>query len=138
MNSSVKIEPVDVKPASVQPNVYAKICPSREVLVLIGEKWVSLIIGALAEKTLRFGELKRTCEGVSQKMLTQSLRKLERDGLVHRTVDADTIPLKVEYSLSALGRSLLPVVTSAKTWAEANLHTIEKNRAHYDRDLDDR
>lgn len=114
------------------PNVYAAICPSREVLALIGEKWVSLVIGALENNTLRFGELKRTCEGVSQKMLTQTLRKLERSGLVVRTVYADMLPLKVEYHLSELGRSLLPVVQSTKRWAENNLHKISAHQTFYD------
>jgi DNA-binding HxlR family transcriptional regulator len=115
------------------PNVYAAICPSREVLALIGEKWVSLIIGALANRVMRFGELKRVCEGISQKMLTQTLRKLERDGLVTRTLYVDTLPIKAEYQLTALGRSLLPIVQDAKSWAEENLHQIEENRRLYNR-----
>jgi len=113
---------------SSKPNVYAKMCPSREVLAIIGEKWTSLIIGALAGKTLRFGELMRCCEGVSQKMLTQTLRHLERDGLVLRKVYADELPLKVEYSLTALGDSLVPIVQQAKEWAEHNLLVILANR----------
>lgn len=116
----------------IKPNVYAAICPSREVLALIGEKWTSLVIGALEDKTLRFGEMKRICEGISQKMLTQTLRRLERDGLVMRTLYADTLPLKAEYRLTDLGRSLLPVVKTAKLWAEENLHQIKKSRVLYD------
>jgi DNA-binding HxlR family transcriptional regulator len=115
------------------PNVYAAICPSREVLALIGEKWVSLIIGALANQVMRFGALKRVCEGISQKMLTQTLRKLERDGLVTRTLYADTLPIKAEYQLTELGRSLLPIVQAAKSWAEENLHQIEENRLLYNK-----
>lgn len=117
---------------SAKSNVYAALCPSREVLALIGEKWVSLIIGALENKTMRFGELKRVCEGVSQKMLAQTLRKLERSGLVIRTVYADVLPLKVEYHLSELGKSLLPIVQTTKLWAEKNLFEIRKNQALYD------
>lgn len=116
----------------MQPNVYAKICPSREVLAQIGDKWTSLIIGALASNTLRFGELMRYCEGVSQKMLTQTLRALERDGLVRRQVFADELPLKVEYSLTELGRSLVPLVHHAKQWAESNLQRIQQHRHDYD------
>lgn len=116
----------------LKPNVYAAICPSREVLALIGEKWVSLIIGALDGKVMRFGELKRVCERISQKMLTQTLRKLERDGLVVRTLYADTLPIKTEYQLTKLGKSLLPIVQAARLWAEANLHQLEKNRMLYD------
>jgi DNA-binding HxlR family transcriptional regulator len=117
-----------------KPNVYAAICPSREVLAMLGEKWTSLAIGAMENKTVRFGELKRICEGISQKMLTQTLRKLERSGLVIRTLYTDTLPLKVEYRLTKLGSSLLPIVQAAKTWAEENLHQIEENQALYDRD----
>lgn len=102
----------------VKPNVYAAICPSREALALAGEKWVLLVIGALEGRTLRFGELKRVGEGISQKMLTQTLRKLERSGLVIRTVYADMLPLKVEYHLSELGESLLPIIQAARLWAE--------------------
>jgi DNA-binding HxlR family transcriptional regulator len=112
----------------LKPNVYSVICPSREILALIGEKWVSLIIGALASRVMRFGELKRFCEGISQKMLTQTLRKLERDGLVTRTLYAETLPIKAEYRLTELGRSLLPIVQAAKSWAEEHLHQIEENR----------
>jgi DNA-binding HxlR family transcriptional regulator len=82
---------------------------------------------------MRFGELKRVCEGISQKMLTQTLRKLERDGLVTRTLYADTLPLKVEYQLTELGKSLLPIVQAAKSWAEENLCQIEENRLLYNK-----
>ncbi|MEM7771509.1 MAG: helix-turn-helix domain-containing protein [Cyanobacteria bacterium P01_A01_bin.37] len=115
----------------LKPNVYAAICPSREVLALIGEKWVSLIIGALDGEVMRFGELKRFCEGISQKMLTQTLRKLERDGLLTRTLYTEVLPIKVEYQLTVLGKSLLPIVQAAKLWAEENLHQIEENRMLY-------
>ncbi|MEI6429241.1 MAG: helix-turn-helix domain-containing protein [Pseudanabaena sp. ELA607] len=123
---------LDRQNLEIKPNVYASICPSREVLALIGEKWVSLIVGALEDKVMRFGELKRICEGISQKMLTQTLRKLERDGLVRRTLYADILPIKAEYQLTELGKSLLPIVRSAKSWAEENLHHIEENRVIYD------
>jgi DNA-binding HxlR family transcriptional regulator len=117
----------------LKPNVYEAICPSRKILALIGEKWVSLIIGALDGKAMRFGELKRFCEGISQKMLTQTLRKLERDGLVIRTLYTDILPIKAEYRLTELGKSLLPIVRSAKSWAEENLHSIEEYRVVYDK-----
>jgi len=117
----------------LKPNVYAAICPSREVLALIGEKWVSLVIGALEGKVMRFSELKRVCEGISQKMLTQALRKLERNGLVIRTMYVDRLPLKVEYRLNKLGESVLPIVQAAKLWAEENLRQIEENRVLYDK-----
>jgi len=119
--------------SELKPNVYAAICPSREVLASIGEKWVSLIVGALESKVMRFGELKRVCEGISQKMLTQTLRKLERNGLVMRTLYTEILPIKAEYRLTELGKSLLPIVLSAKSWAEKNLHQIEENRVLYDK-----
>ncbi|NEQ54587.1 MAG: helix-turn-helix transcriptional regulator [Leptolyngbya sp. SIO3F4] len=124
---------IDHPNQQLKPNVYAAVCPSREVLALIGEKWVSLIIGALEGKIMRFGELKRFCEGISQKMLTQTLRKLERDGLIKRTLYTDVLPIKTEYQLTELGKSLLPIVQASKLWAEANLHQVEKNRTLYDK-----
>jgi len=116
----------------IKPNIYASICPSREVLSLIGEKWVSLIVGALNGHTLRFGGLKTVCEGVSQKMLTQTLRKLERAGMITRTVYPDALPLKVEYALTPLGTSLVPVLSLMKQWAQDNLHRVEHHRRVYD------
>jgi DNA-binding HxlR family transcriptional regulator len=124
---------VEDRNLNLKPNVYAAICPSREVLASIGQKWVSLVIGALDGKVMRFGELKRVCEGISQKMLTQTLRKLEQDGLVLRTLYPETLPIKTEYQLTKLGNSLLPIVRAAKLWAEKNLHQIEENRILYDK-----
>ena len=119
--------------SELEPDVYAANCPARELLVLISAKWVCLIIGALSgQKILRFGELKRICEGVSQKMLTQTLRSLERDGLVIRTVHTDKLPLRVEYKLSALGESLFSVMGQVTSWAETNLHEINKNRIAFE------
>lgn len=118
----------------LKANVFAENCSSREVLVLISEKWVCLVVCALSkQKALRFGELKRRCEGVSQKMLTQTLRKLERDGLVIRTVYADKLPLKVEYQLSPLGKNLVPVIQQVKSWAETNMDKINKNRMAFEK-----
>jgi DNA-binding HxlR family transcriptional regulator len=117
----------------LKPNIYVAICPSREVLAFIGEKWTSLIVGALESNVMRFGELKRLCEGISQKMLTQTLRKLERNGLVMRTLYTDILPIKTEYRLTELGKSLLPIVHAAKLWSEENLHQIEENRVFYDK-----
>jgi DNA-binding HxlR family transcriptional regulator len=120
--------------SELSPNVYAANCPARKLLVLISEKWVCLVICALSkQKILRFGELKRLCEGVSQKMLTQTLRKLERDGLVIRTVYADKLPLRVDYQLSPLGENLFPVIDQVKSWAETNLEEINKNRMAFEK-----
>jgi len=84
-------------------------------LDLIGGKWKALIVWHLGENTLRFSDLKRTMPGITQKMLTQQLRELERDGLVHRFVYAE-VPPKVEYSLTEAGKTLLPFLTSLYQW----------------------
>ena len=115
----------------MDPDAFLQMCPSRGVLTRIGEKWCSLILAALSEQPKRFGALKRRLDGVSQKMLSQSLRHLERDGLVSRTV-IDTRPLQVEYALTELGHSLVPHVTAVKFWAEANLKAVEQARQLYD------
>jgi DNA-binding HxlR family transcriptional regulator len=124
---------VDDRYLKLKPNIYVAICPSREVLAFIGEKWTSLIVGALESNVMRFGELKRLCEGISQKMLTQTLRKLERNGLVMRTLYTDILPIKAEYQLTELGKSLLPIVHAAKFWSEEKLHQIAENRVLYDK-----
>ena len=102
-------------------------CPSRFILTRIGDRWTALIVSLLDARSYRFGELRRTVEGISQKMLTQSLRALEKDGLVHREV-VSTRPASVDYSLTELGRSLVPVVEAIIRWAEE--HAAEVLEAH--------
>ena len=107
-------------------------CPTRQVLTRIADKWTMLVITLLAEEEmLRFSELRRQIEGVSQKMLTQTLRGLERDGLVTRTV-YPTVPVTVEYRLTDLGRSLGETVGAIRSWAYANMDEIEASRGRYD------
>lgn len=106
-------------------------CPSRQLFDRISDKWVGLTLSALADGPRRYGELSRTISGVSQKMLTQTLRNLERDGLVARQV-TPTVPVRVDYELTALGHDLIPTVRAVKTWAEANIENVEKARATYD------
>jgi DNA-binding HxlR family transcriptional regulator len=107
-------------------------CPTRQVLTRIADKWTMLVITLLAEEgKLRFSELRRQIEGISQKMLTQTLRGLERDGLVTRTV-YPTVPVTVEYRLTDLGGSLADAVTAIRTWAYANMDEIEAARESYD------
>ena len=103
----------------VEPDAFFKVCPSRHLFVRLAEKWTMLAIVALADEPVRFGALRRRLEGVTQKMLTQTLRKLEADGLVKRKI-YDEMPLRVEYSLTARGRSLLPIIAALKTWSEEN------------------
>src|SRR3712207_3499166 len=91
-------------------------CPTRKLLDRISDKWVSLVLVALADGPRRYNDLTRRIAGVSQKMLTQTVRTLERDGLVSRTVTA-AVPVRVDYDLTDLGRTLLPVMRAIKTWA---------------------
>ncbi|MFG1769379.1 MULTISPECIES: helix-turn-helix domain-containing protein [Nocardia] len=112
-------------------NAYVAECPARQLLDRIGDKWVSLAINALADGALRYSELGQRLAGVSQKMLTQTLRNLERDGLVTRTVLAE-VPVRVEYRLTPLGEELLPVMRTIKGWAEQHMDQVLAARAAYD------
>ncbi|MCZ2122165.1 MAG: helix-turn-helix transcriptional regulator [Anaerolineales bacterium] len=112
-------------------NVYKEACPTRLALDRIADKWTTLIIGLLENRPRRFSELKREIEGISQKMLTQTLRGLERDGLVTRTVYAQ-IPPRVEYELTALGQTLCEPIAAIRHWAEANINEIVDAQAIYD------
>src|SRR3954447_17301098 len=107
-------------------------CPAvREVLHRIGDKWSVQIVALLRDGPLRFSELRRTIEGISQRMLTLTLRGLERDGLVVRTV-FPTVPPRVEYALSPLGKTLLNTLTELAHWVVANRQEIERARAEFD------
>jgi DNA-binding HxlR family transcriptional regulator len=104
-------------------NVYDDRCPTRLVLDRIADKWTVLIVGRLATGTRRFGELRRDISGVSPKVLTQKLRELERDGLVARRIYA-SVPPKVEYSLTPLGRTLVGLLDAVRVWAETHIETV--------------
>lgn len=106
-------------------------CLSRVVLERIADKWTALIIHVLATGTHRYAELQREIGGVSQKMLTQTLRTLERDGLVQRKVYA-VVPPKVEYTLTSLGRTLVEPLQAICRWSEKHLAQLEANRARVD------
>ncbi|MFD1536397.1 winged helix-turn-helix transcriptional regulator [Nonomuraea guangzhouensis] len=103
------------------------------ILSLVGDKWSLLIIGTLRDRTLRFGELQRAVTGISQRMLTLTLRQLERDGLVSRTVHA-SVPPRVDYALTELGVTLLAPVTALGSWAATHRRTISENRRRYETD----
>jgi DNA-binding HxlR family transcriptional regulator len=118
--------------ARAEYDAFLAACPSRQVLARISDKWVTLILVALANGPQRYSDLGRTIAGVSQKMLTQTLRTLERDGLVTRTVIA-SVPARVDYQLTPLGEGLMPAVNAIKTWAEEHIAQIEASRAAYDR-----
>ena len=117
--------------ARAEYDAFLAACPSRQVLARISDKWVTLILVALAGGPLRYSDLGRRIAGVSQKMLTQTLRTLERDGLVSRTVTAG-VPVRVDYQLTLLGESLIQAVRAVKTWAEEHIGEIEASRAAYD------
>jgi DNA-binding HxlR family transcriptional regulator len=103
-------------------------CPTRQVLDRIAAKWTVLIVVALEPRAKRFGELRREVGGISQKMLTQALRGLERDGLVLRHVKPSS-PVTVEYELTRLGRGLVPVLAGLTDWAVAAMPEIEGARS---------
>ncbi|WP_199439590.1 winged helix-turn-helix transcriptional regulator [Umezawaea beigongshangensis] len=98
---------------------------------MLANKWTALAVGEMESGPKRFGELRRKLEGISQKMLTQTLRTLERDGLVARTV-YPTVPLRVEYALTDLGRSVTEPLRALRTWSVANIRSIEAARTDYD------
>lgn len=107
-------------------------CPAvREVLSLVGDKWSVLVVGMLGPQPRRFSELRRMIEGISQRMLTLTLRNLERDGLVTRTVTA-SIPPRVDYALTELGRTLLEPVSSLASWAERHRFAMHAARERFD------
>jgi DNA-binding HxlR family transcriptional regulator len=118
--------------ARAEYDAFLAACPSRQVLDRISDKWVTLVLVALAGGALRYSDLCRVIAGVSQKMLTQTLRTLERDGLVARTV-TPSVPVRVDYALTPLGESLMPAVTAIKVWAEQHIGEIESSRTAYDR-----
>ncbi|MBD8620972.1 helix-turn-helix transcriptional regulator [Sphingomonas sp. CFBP 13728] len=101
------------------------------VLSLIGDKWTVMIVMTLTERTRRFNDIKRTIGGISQQMLARTLRALERDGMVARTVHP-TVPPQVEYALTALGRSLADPIRELGYWAGTNIAEIESNRLAFD------
>ena len=112
-------------------NPYRDGCPSRRILDRIGDRWTVLVVGALGDGSVRFSELLRRVEGISQKMLTQTLRGLERDGLVARTVFPE-VPVRVEYQLTHAGRTLREPLTALREWAVAHLGEVSTSQAAYD------
>ncbi|MDQ7810620.1 helix-turn-helix domain-containing protein [Amycolatopsis sp. A133] len=101
------------------------------ILALIGDKWTILVVGQLRDRTLRFGELHRAVTGISQRMLTRTLRQLERDGLLTRTVHP-SVPPRVEYTLTEVGATLLGSLTHLADWATTHRRQITAHRRRYD------
>ena len=131
--------------AKLEYDAFLATCPSRQLLDRISDKWVALVLAALGSdgphpgeidcdeqpRSMRYSELSRRLAGVSQKMLTQTLRSLERDGLLTRTV-TPTVPVTVTYELTDLGLSLHEVMRGIKVWAEAHVDEVVANREQYD------
>jgi DNA-binding HxlR family transcriptional regulator len=106
-------------------------CEVRQILDRVADKWSLLVIALLDRRSLRFSELRREIDGISQRMLTVTLRQLERDGLVLRTV-YPVVPPRVEYELTPMGATLLDTIQSLVTWTEQHQTEIAAARAHYD------
>lgn len=117
-------------PEKIVWNVYKASCPTRQVLDCIADKWAVLIIGCLLERGRRSGELRRDIEGISQKMLTQTLRALERDGLVQRVVFA-SVPPRVDYALTPLGESLGQIVDQLRQWSERHVEDVLQSQERF-------
>jgi DNA-binding HxlR family transcriptional regulator len=130
--------------AKVEYDAFLAGCPSRQLLDRISDKWVALVLAALGSdgprtgedcvgepRPMRYSELSRRLAGVSQKMLTQTLRSLERDGLLTRTV-MPTVPATVTYELTELGLSLQDLMTRIKAWAESHMDEVLANREKHD------
>ena len=133
--------------AQIEYNAFLAVCPSRQLLDRISDKWVTLILCALGgeasqddpgsgaaagePRPLRYSELNRILVGVSQKMLTQTLRALERDGLITRTV-TPTVPVTVTYELTDLGVSLHQTVRGLRAWAQEHMDDVLARRATHD------
>lgn len=112
-------------------DAFLSVCPSRQLLDRLADKWVSLVLCSLAEGEQRYSEIARTVAGVSQKMLTQTLRNLERDGVIIRSI-TPAVPVRVSYRLTPLGESLLPVMRAVKDWAESRMPEVQAARRRYD------
>jgi len=117
--------------AGVNGDGFDATCPTHTVLSTIAEKWATYVIELLSQEPQRFGVLRRSIGAISQKMLTQTLRRLEREGLVQRRVHA-TSPPSVEYALTPLGASLVGPIAALRAWAESNVEQVIAARAAYD------
>ncbi|HLL38000.1 helix-turn-helix domain-containing protein [Streptomyces sp.] len=119
--------------ARAEYDAFLKACPTNQLLDRISDKWVSLVVAALAAGPMRYSDLSRKIAGVSPKMLTQTLRSLERDGILSRTV-TPSVPVRVDYELTPLGRSLSLLLTAVKDWAETHFDEVHRARQRYDGD----
>ncbi|MFE3038331.1 winged helix-turn-helix transcriptional regulator [Streptomyces canus] len=121
--------------ARIEYDAFIKGCPTNQLLDRLSDKWVSLVVSALATGPLRYSDLSRKIAGVSPKMLTQTLRTLERDGILTRTV-TPSVPVRVDYALTPLGSSLACLLTAVKSWAETHIEEVHEARERYDASTD--
>ena len=121
------------KAGEMAPNPYSRSCPSRRLLKSLGDLWTVLVVGALHEagRPQRFKEISTRVDGISTKMLTQTLRGLERDGLIERHQYPE-IPPRVTYELTDSGKGLAEALSHVETWATEHLGTVSEARARYD------
>lgn len=117
--------------ARAEYDAFCRTCPTNELLGRLSDKWVGLVVAALSDGPRRYGELSRKIAGVSPKMLTQTLRALERDGLLSRTV-TPSVPVRVDYELTPLGAGLAGLLTAVKAWAETHFEEVRAARERYD------
>ena len=120
------------KPEGAPPDPYAAGCPTRMLLDRIGDKWMVLTLSLIRDKPRRFNALRREIEGVTQKMLSQTLKQMERDGMVTRTV-LPTTPISVEYAITPLGQTLATVLDGLQVWARDHIADVLAARQLYDR-----
>jgi DNA-binding HxlR family transcriptional regulator len=116
------------------PDPYDAKCPTRLVLDRIGDKWTVLVLGLLSEQPLRFNALRRQIDGLTQKMLSQTLKTLERDGLVARKV-IPRVPVSVEYSITPLGTTLAVTLDGLQRWAQIHIGEVVEAQRRYDRSV---
>ncbi len=112
-------------------DAFIRSCPTNQLLGRLSDKWVSLVVAALSAGPMRYSDLTRKIAGVSPKMLTQTLRTLERDGILTRTV-TPSVPVRVDYELTPLGASLSGLLTAVKDWAETHFDEVHAARERYD------
>ncbi|MFB9947625.1 winged helix-turn-helix transcriptional regulator [Rhizobium puerariae] len=116
-------------------NVYEDRCPTRMVLDRLADKWAVLILDRLQDGPVRFNHIRRDIKGISQKVLSQTLRRLERDGLVSRSI-FPTVPVTVEYALTPLGSTLTDTISALSHWAEKNMDAVLAAQHAYDQTRD--
>ncbi|KHN51176.1 winged helix-turn-helix transcriptional regulator [Pectobacterium fontis] len=112
-------------------DVYAQHCPTRMILDRVADKWTLLILNILVERPMRFNQLKRDVEGISQKVLSQTLKNLVRDGFVERTV-FPTVPVTVEYASTQMGKTLAKPIAELTYWAEQNMDNVLLSQKKFD------